>query len=246
MTLSHKTAVFFDMDETLIQHDRTMVEICHDMYEAHADQLEPIEESDFLKTLWQKAGDMWNMMIDGAITGEVALPYTIINTLRALEADPSLAESISASFQQGLIDSTRLADDALQVMTALRESNRRVGIVTNGYTSTQGRKIRHHDLDQYADFVLISEAVGSHKPHGGIFREALSRADVEASQALFVGDNINTDILGSVNAGMDGILIDRNGGRDETLPEAEDGTKPFCVIERLSEVLPLVGLNDGA
>ena len=210
-------AVLFDMDETLIDHVRTAVEVCHDSFEAFKDRLEGVDETAFMKTFWQKANDLWEMMFDGVISGDVARPYMFINTLRALKADTSIAHDMLEDFELRLVAATRLAEGAAEVLRTLRAAGIRLGVVTNGYTRMQSRKIDHHNLREMTDFVLVSEAVGFHKPHRGIFEEALARAGVEAGATIFVGDNLKADIAGAVGAGMHAVLIDPKGER--TRPE---------------------------
>jgi len=53
--------------------------------------------------------------------------------------------------------------------------------------------------------------VGYTKPHPEIFRIALREVGVEASEAVHVGDLYEADVMGARNAGMKGILVDRDG-----------------------------------
>lgn len=240
---SNISAVLFDMDETLVQHARTAIEICGEVYKAFPRQLGHVEEAHFTQTLARKAGDLWQMMFDGVISGDIARPYTFINTLRCLGVDDSLAPSLLETFDRILLESTTLAGDALPVMKTLRNAGLAVGIVTNGYIDMQSRKIKHHALDLHTDFVLISEAVGAHKPHPRIFEEALSRAQAAPDQTLFVGDNLVNDIAGATGAGMRAILIDRDGKRTAKLDSDHSLTRPAHTINELAGVLHLAGLD---
>lgn len=237
------TAVLFDMDETLIEHARTGYDICRDVYDAFPEQLGHVDAQDFIRTLGQKAGDLWRMMFDGVVSGDIARPYTFVNTLRSLDADESIAGALLDAFESILVESTTLARDAVSVMETLRAAGIRVGIVTNGYTGMQSRKIEHHALHDNADFVLISEAVGYHKPHPGIFEEALKRAGAAAETTLFVGDNLVNDISGALGAGIAAVLIDRDGRRTARLEEDSELPKPSYTVRSLEEVLKLVGLE---
>ena len=125
----------------------------------------------------------------------------------------------------------------------LRGAGIKVGIVTNGYTAMQSKKIKHHALDRHSDFVLISEAVGSHKPEPGIFKEALGLAQATPDRALFVGDNLVNDIAGATEAGMRAILIDRDGKRTAKLENDDTLTRPAHIVRSLSEVLRVAGLD---
>ena len=243
MPLPNAAAVLFDMDETLLDHKSTGYDICRETFAAFADRLPGVDETAFVRMVWQKANDLWNMMFDGALTGEVGRPYTFINALRALKADDSLGRAMLEDFEDRATNSTSPAENAYAVLGALRGAGIRVGIVTNGYVGMQMRKIEHHAFHEHVDFVLVSEAVGIHKPDRGIFEEALRRAGTGAARALFVGDNLRADIAGAEGAGIRSVLIDPRGKGRKALEEDPSLARPTHIIEGLDEVLSIVGLD---
>jgi putative hydrolase of the HAD superfamily len=64
-------------------------------------------------------------------------------------------------------------------------------------------------LTQYFDFVVVSAVVGRAKPAAEVFRYALSRAEVTADEAAYVGDSYIADVLGARGAGLTPVLVDR-------------------------------------
>ena len=50
---------------------------------------------------------------------------------------------------------------------------------------------------------------GSEKPDPKIFLESIKRANIDPSESLYIGDQIESDYLGSQNVGMIPVLIDR-------------------------------------
>ena len=66
-------------------------------------------------------------------------------------------------------------------------------------------------LAPYFDFILASTVVGAAKPDQKIFMEALQLSGVKASEACHIGDEPVADIKGAREAGVDAILVDRNG-----------------------------------
>ena len=67
-------------------------------------------------------------------------------------------------------------------------------------------------LDRYLDFVLASGAIGLAKPNPAFFRVALERADLDAADALMVGDSYRADVRGAWGAGVDALWLDRRDG----------------------------------
>jgi len=84
-----------------------------------------------------------------------------------------------------------------------------LGLISNAPADTI-RVVEALGLRRYLGTIVISGAVGYTKPHPEIFRIALREAGVEAPEAIHVGDLYEADVVGARNAGMEGILIDRD------------------------------------
>jgi putative hydrolase of the HAD superfamily len=127
-----------------------------------------------------------------------------------------------------------LFDDAVQTLEALR-THFKLGLVTNGPSSAQRPKIEQFRLIDYLDLLIVSEEVGVAKPDPAIFAIALERLGVAPSEALFVGDSPEFDLRGAAAAGMPFVWMNSRG---EALPA--DVYQPIAVIERLTDLLPLL------
>ena len=115
-----------------------------------------------------------------------------------------------------------LYDDVLPVVKALRQRGLILGLISNLIIGKVG-------LESCLDFVVTAEDVGADKPDPPIFLAALGRAGVNASQAVYVGDQYETDIVGARGVGIKPILIDRY----DLMPEVSDCPR----IHGLSEVV---------
>jgi HAD superfamily hydrolase (TIGR01450 family) len=84
------------------------------------------------------------------------------------------------------------------------------------------------------EFASQKRAVVIGKPSPLMFRIALKRAGRKASEALMVGDQVDTDIAGATRAGMDSVLvtsgIDNNPGR----------YKPLVILPTVDDIVPLL------
>ena len=65
-------------------------------------------------------------------------------------------------------------------------------------------------LPNWLQLIVTSQEVGFTKPHPKIFQAAIKRAGVKPSEAIYVGDQYQYDIVGANEAGMRGILLDRS------------------------------------
>jgi putative hydrolase of the HAD superfamily len=79
------------------------------------------------------------------------------------------------------------------------------------------------------DGALASAEVGAAKPDRAIFAAALELAGTD--DAWHVGDTIEADVHGALNAGLRPIFISRDGGA---------GPDGVPLIESLTSLLPLV------
>lgn len=73
-----------------------------------------------------------------------------------------------------------------------------------------------HDIDSAIgfhrmkpDLVVCSEDVHAYKPRSEMFRYALDRLDLQASEVVHIGDSISSDVVGAHNEGIDVIWLNR-------------------------------------
>jgi putative hydrolase of the HAD superfamily len=127
--------------------------------------------------------------------------------------------------------------DLGETLDTLRTMGLRLGLITNGFEAIQGRKIDGLGIRPLLDAILISESVGSHKPDAAIFLRGLELMEARGNEAVFVGDNPETDIAGAKGAGMKAIWR-----RDEFFapPLEVDGT-----IDDLGELPEIVAQLGG-
>src|SRR4029434_96419 len=91
-----------------------------------------------------------------------------------------------------------ISTDTWTTLQALREAGKCLGIVTNGQTEWQTRKIDGLGLGSFFDIVLISEKEATRTPHARLFDRARERCGVDRpAEAMFVGDHPDVDVAGA-------------------------------------------------
>ena len=103
-----------------------------------------------------------------------------------------------------------LFDDALPIIRTLRGRGKVLGLVSNLSRALDG-DCNELGLTPYIDFALTSSEIGAEKPHPPIFLAALERAGVSASEAIHVGDQYHSDVVGAKGVGINPLLLDRDG-----------------------------------
>lgn len=147
------------------------------------------------------------------------------------EPTPDLLRRLLALEDDFLTWGVELWDDALPVVSALRERGVRTALISNCSHSTRPI-VDRLGLEEIFDEVLLSFEIGAHKPEPRIYEEALHRlGDVPPERAVFVDDQPDY-CDGAAALGIVPYLI----ARDEVGPDDTDGRR---VIRDLRPLLSL-------
>jgi putative hydrolase of the HAD superfamily len=101
------------------------------------------------------------------------------------------------------------------VLGRLRAAGARLAVVSNWDISLHD-VLERTRLRALVDVVVISAELGAAKPDPAIFRAALERLGVTAREAIHVGDSVEHDVAGARAAGLEAILVARNGAEAPT------------------------------
>jgi len=113
------------------------------------------------------------------------------------------SKQMSERFIDFLSQSIFLLDGAKDFMDFLIENKFKVSAITNGIQRNQLSRVKFSGLDKYFDEVIISEVVEHAKPKVEYFEYAKKKIGFDNDTTLIVGDNIESDIRGGFNYGID-------------------------------------------
>ena len=134
-------------------------------------------------------------------------------------------------------DPPPLVEDAEMVLKSLY-GRCKIGLISNSGV-TPGRNLRQvleqHAILQYFWCAVFSDELGYHKPHPAIFRRAISELQVNATEAMHVGDSPESDISGAKAMGMKTVWFNESGRKRQT-----NGLAPDYEIGALSELLEIL------
>ena len=130
-----------------------------------------------------------------------------------LPADARLSGVGTAELTEALLASLhfRAFDDARPALELARARGQRVIVVSNWDVSLE-EVLSRVGLAGLLNGVVTSASVGVRKPGVAIFERALAVAGARADEAVHVGDSVDDDVAGARAAGIEPVLVRRDGG----------------------------------
>ncbi len=212
-------AVLFDLDDTLYDRGELVRRVITDQYDTFQHELCSVQKNDFINRVLQ--------LDDHGYADKRALFATV---LAEWGLGPNLIEPLVENFWISYDEKCELPQDTRVTLQTLRKNGIKVGVITNGGTERQQRKLDSLGISSWFDVVLISETEGVRKPDPEIFHRALARCGVEASEAIFVGDHPDTDVAGALQAGLRAVW---------KVTPYWPCTHNVPFVRQLSEILPM-------
>ncbi|XP_053159333.1 N-acylneuraminate-9-phosphatase [Hemicordylus capensis] len=204
MGLQGIKAVFFDLDNTLIDTAaagrRGIEKVINVLQSKHNyDEREALMVCDKVQAkLLKECHDPSKMCItDLRIQHwEEAIQETkggIINR--------NLAEECYFLWKTTRLQHLTLADETRGMLSDLRKVVRLL-LLTNGDAKTQREKIEACGCQPYFDAVVVGGEQEEEKPASSIFHHCCELLGVQPEDCVMVGDSLDTDIQGGLNAGL--------------------------------------------
>lgn len=226
--------LFFDLDHTLWDFDancRATLEQLHldlDLVNKGVHDFDV-----FYRNYLDHNEKLWTRYRTGQIKqDELRIKRMWLTLLDFKIADEDLARQLSELFLQLLPTRTILFPDTTNVLDYLQGKGYILHIITNGFETTQHSKLSTSGLGVYFKEVITSEGSNSLKPQKEIFDYALNKAGAIVEESLMIGDALDVDVLGAMNAGMDQVHVNYND-----LPQDLKPTYTVRALKELKEFL---------
>lgn len=147
--------------------------------------------------------------------------------------DEALARELCDCFVQDRDAAIDFFPGALATLEHLRERGVALGLMTNGQSVHQRRKLQRFDLERFFEVVCVEGELGFGKPDSRVYTTALAGLGLAPAEVWAVGDNLECDVAGPQRLGVLGIWHDH---RRAGLP-AGCGVRPDRIIHSLPELL---------
>ena len=202
------TDIFFDLDHTLWDFQKNSALTFDFLLKKY--QIN-IDLNKFLNIYIPINFSYWKLYRDEKITKEFLRYNRLKSSFEKLNISLSddVINKIADDYVISLPVNNFLIKDTILVLDYLRNKYR-LHIITNGFTEVQNKKIVNSQIKKYFHSIIDSETVGVKKPNIKIFDYALRVSGARSKNSLMIGDNLEADILGALNAGFHAIHFNNN------------------------------------
>lgn len=196
--------MIFDLDHTLWDYESNCAEALLELYEKNELKKRGVTSFESLLAVFTELNSqMWDQYDMGVIQRDVIRYQRFHRILLALGIDDyRLSLSMSSEYVALSPTKKNLLPNAKTILDYL-ENKYKLIIITNGFEEIQSVKLSSSGIAGYFDTVVTSETAGHKKPAKEIFEYALNANKLTPHEVIMVGDNLNTDIKGAHNAGID-------------------------------------------
>ncbi|WP_135851754.1 HAD family hydrolase [Halorussus salinus] len=207
MSSPDTSTVFLDLDETICEHPRSTADRLADAFDAAG--VEPFfDVPDFRRWLARVTADSTVELREECFTGiadeQGRDPADALAVARAYEdPDPTAVEFLPG------------AESALDALAASHD----LALVTNGDRETQRAKLDALGIADRFAARTYAGSTGVVKPDPEPFHRTLSALDIEASEAVHIGNSLRSDVAGAQAAGLAAVWLARVEEDGDHVPE---------------------------
>lgn len=214
--------VWLDLDDTLIDFKANSAEALRLTYgHFNLQRYFPTLE-EWAESYMKHNHALWDRYNRAEITQEYLRVHRFLDPMAERmditeEEFAGMAAQMDSKYLDFLAAQKKLMDGAMELVDTLRAYGYRIGVLSNGFSDVQHRKIRTAGLEGKIDLTVLSDDIGINKPDFRLYRHAMELAgDTDPGHHLMIGDNPSTDIAGAIGAGWGAILLaPGNNGLDK-------------------------------
>lgn len=223
------TDIFFDLDHTLWDFDKNSEMTFDRIFKTRFPE---IKVQDFIEKYAPINQECWKLYQHDKITHQELRYNRLKFSFDALNVEISDEDidQISEDYIEFLTDNNHLFDGAIEVLEYLKPKYK-LHIITNGFAKVQDKKINNAALADYFSTITNSELAGVKKPNSIIFDYAIKVSNASKETSVMIGDCLDADINGALNAGLDAIFF------NEKKIEAPDNIKQINHLLELKKYL---------
>ncbi|MEX0686570.1 MAG: HAD family hydrolase [Balneolales bacterium] len=186
--------IYFDIDDTLLDHKYAQ-KLALEELRVDSLILQDVSSQLLLETYARINSKLWVDYGKSIIDRHQLQRLRFELTLEELELETSLYGELGTSYSKAYEQHWNWITGAENCFNEISASYD-VGLLTNGFSDTQQKKVKRFNLNKSSKHIVISEDVGFLKPDSRIFAYATDLTDLDPDQILYVGDSYTSDIKG--------------------------------------------------
>ncbi|PBQ32635.1 noncanonical pyrimidine nucleotidase, YjjG family [Sphingobacteriaceae bacterium] len=206
--LKHKKHLFFDFDDTLWDFQKNSSRVLEELYQEY--ELESKLKAnlpDFLAAYKKTNLNFWSLYTKREIDKQFLRNHRFNETFKIFGYD-NYDENllITDQYLKRAPQGSCVKEGCVETLEYLRQ-NYKLHIITNGFKEVFGIKMNACGIRNYFDQIIISEEHALVKPDEKIFRLAEHFAGAKKDDCVMIGDSLESDIEGALNAGWEAIYL---------------------------------------
>jgi putative hydrolase of the HAD superfamily len=226
--------LFFDLDHTLWDFEANSRQTLQELYDSLQLEAKGVNDFDlFHKNYLLHNDKLWSRYRNGFIkVDELRWKRMWLTLLDFKIANEPLAREMGNLFLDLLPSRKLLFPHTIEILEYLTAKKYQLHLITNGFEKTQHSKLQNSGLDKYFIEVITSEGSNSLKPKKEIFDYAFQKTGATPAESIMIGDTIDVDILGGMNAGIDQVHVNHLTKE----PDMINGKLPTYTVYSLKEL----------
>ena len=202
------TDVFFDLDHTLWDFDKNSALAFEKVFKM---QDLKVDMNGFLHFYVPINREYWERYRKDEITQKQLRYGRLKDTFDLIEyaVSDDMIDLLSVEYIHYLPKYNHLFDGTIEILDYLKPKYN-LHIITNGFAEIQGNKLDNSYISHYFKTMTNSEMAGVKKPNQKIFEYALNLAEAKKENSIMIGDCIEADVQGALDAGLDAIFFNEN------------------------------------
>ncbi len=200
--------VFFDLDHTLWDYEKNSAEVLSELVHKYRLQEMGIPSLvDFTTTFDKVNTGLWSEFNKNKISRDTIRTQRFLRILANYNIeDTTLCNTLSDEYLMECPKRPHLLPYTFDILDYLK-GKYHLHILTNGFDDVQYLKLDSSKLRPYFKTIVTSDSAGYKKPMASIFKYAIDKAEARKEESVMIGDNLQTDVLGARNFGMDHIYF---------------------------------------
>lgn len=202
--------IIFDLDHTLWDYETAARQTLGAIFlELELSQITTnLNVESFLKLFFEINKELWQAYNLGIITSDELRETRFKKIFQQvnIEISDELNQKIYQTYSQSGPKQPYLMDGALEVLEYL-QNHYMLHILTNGFYENQIIKLESSNIKHFFEHIITPEKSGYKKPHPQAFHFTLEQIGTDEKSCLMIGDNLDTDIKGAKEIGLDHVFF---------------------------------------